>query len=111
LLTPGATYVRPDGQVVGTGQQLIDAGVFSLTERLVSGPWQSGDGAYRDSLTWTGSTDISSTGSAADTCDDWTLTTGPSGRLGRTFTTDSGYWDHGTQGCNVPSARLFCVEQ
>lgn len=36
----GATYVRPDGQVVGTGDDLIGG------RQLRSGIWQSGDGTY-----------------------------------------------------------------
>ena len=52
LLTPAATYVRVDGQVVGTGAQLVAAGV------LPNGLWQHRNGLYlnfTELVVWTGS--------------------------------------------------------
>src|SRR5262249_47770640 len=71
LLSAASTYVRPDGIVVGTGAE-IAAG------NLRSGIWQSGNGLYGARIfEFTGTSSISATpASIADTCSDWTVTTG-----------------------------------
>ena len=107
-LDPAAVYVRPDGQVVGTGQQLIDAATGSV--RLESGMWQSGDGAYFDATPWTGAASLTTVPAASDTCNDWSATTG-SGRVGRASLTTQGYWTGSPQDCNSQFIRLYCVEQ
>ncbi len=108
VLDAMATYVRPDGVVVGTGQELIEATVAPFTP-LVSGIWQTGAGTYLDVIAWTGSTGIPTVPNA-ETCTDWTATTG-TGRIGRSSFTMPGFWNSGTDNCNVLNARLYCVEQ
>jgi hypothetical protein len=107
-LNVNAVYVRPDGQVVGTGQQLIDTAAFG--DRLDSGMWQSGDGTYFGATAWTGANDLTTVGSASTTCDDWSLTTG-SGRFGNASLTIANYWAVGSTGCDSLFLRLYCVEQ
>lgn len=101
----GATYVRPDGQIVGTGQQIADGA------RLGNGIWQAGDGTYfGDEWIFTGSGSPALAGTAATTCNDWTATDTGAG----TFGIAAGildYWDSGgTRGCGE-SRRLYCVEE
>ena len=107
-LDSAAVYVRPDGQVIGTGQQLIDTAAVS--DRLESGFWQSGDGAYADATPWAGATNLTTLPAASDTCDDWSVTTG-SGRAGRASFTTQAYWTFGSLPCNSAFVRLLCVEQ
>ncbi len=109
LLDPTATYVRPDGVVVGTGQQIIDAGGADPNGKLASGIWQTGAGTYVDTLAWTGST-VTSTVPVSDTCTDWTsnMGTGIAGRSGFSLV---GFWNRESDDCDVGTARLYCVEQ
>jgi hypothetical protein len=109
LLDPTATYVRPDGVVVGTGQEIIDASGADPNARLDSGIWQTGAGTYLNTLAWTGST-VVSTLPSSDTCIDWSVTTG-AGLAGRSaFTTDD-FWNRESDSCDITTARLYCVEQ
>ena len=103
-------YVRPDGQVVGTGEQLIDTAVLILADRLDSGIWQSGDGTYFAATAWTGAGDLTTVPSTSTTCGDWSLTTG-SGQFGNPSLTTFNYWGVGTITCDSLFLRLYCVEQ
>ncbi len=108
VLDPMASYLRPDGVVVGTGQAIIDATQGAFTP-LVSGIWQFGDGTYFDGVVWTGSTAVTAV-PASDTCTDWSATSG-NGSTGRSAFTATGFWSNGTQTCDVAFVRLYCVEQ
>jgi hypothetical protein len=104
-----ATYSRPDGVVVGTGQQIIDSTSAPFTPPS-SGIWQTGTGMYLDSTVWTGSTSLASV-PVSDTCTDWTSTMG-SGGVGRsTFTAGGAFWSNGTSTCDILFSRLYCVEE
>ncbi len=107
-LDPSAVYVRPDGQVVGTGQQLIDVGAGPGV--LGTGIWQTGDGQYFQGTPWTGATSLTAVPDASETCDDWSVTTG-SGRQGAAVFTIKAYWSAGTSPCNSQFLRLYCIEQ
>jgi hypothetical protein len=76
LLDRAASYVRPDGVLVGTGQDLIDA--TESGKELAAGAWQTGDGTYVADgyFAFTGSSGLEHAGTATTTCDDWTSTTG-----------------------------------
>lgn len=106
-LTPGATYVRVDGQPVGTGADLIAAGL------LPNGLWQHGNGNYlnfTELFAWTGSNgDLTALGTAAGTCNDWTSTASPSGAVGLAVVKDARWWSYTTQSCSA-SYPLICVE-
>jgi len=107
-LTPGADYVRVDGQLVGTGAQLIAAG------SLPSGIWQHRDGTYLvagELVAWTGHNgDLTALGTAAGTCADWTSPAGPSGAVGLSAVDDARWWSFGTSACSTPGRYLICVE-
>lgn len=108
-LDPAAVYVRPDGQRVGTGQDLIDVAIASA--RLQGGIWQSGDGTYVVGATvWTGALNLTTTPNVSDTCGDWSLATG-SGRVGSSSYTTTSHWSDGSFGCTSAFIRLYCVEQ
>ncbi len=109
LLGPTTTYIRPDGIVVGTGQRIIDASGVDPNARLASGIWQTGAGAYLDTIAWTGTT-VLSTVPTSDTCGDWSSTTG-TGLAGRSGFTGVGFWNRSSENCDSTSARLYCVEQ
>ncbi len=110
LLSLGTTYIRPDGTAVGTGQDLIDDGVFSGTEYLESGIWQTANGGYLAAFVWTGSTNISNAPLASETCNDWTSSSG-NGNVGDSRSAQGGYWDGGAQNCSSMSVHLYCIEQ
>lgn len=108
VLDPMASYVRPDGVAVGTGQAIVDVTQGSFTP-LVSGIWQLGDGSYFDGVVWTGSSAVGAV-PTSDTCTDWTATTGD-GSTGRSSFTQTGFWTNGSQTCDSGFVRLYCVEQ
>lgn len=68
LLTAGTLYVRPDGQEIGTGAEIV-AGLAR------GGIWQSGNGTYWSGPAWAGSAMISDLGTFSSTCGDWTVPT------------------------------------
>jgi hypothetical protein len=105
-LVPGATYVRLDGQVVGTGAEIV-------TTDIRTGIWQAADGSYPASvaLVWTGhSGDLTATGTLAGTCMDWSSTSG-NGGVGLVAQSDVRWWAYGTMACSNASMRLLCAEQ
>ena len=70
MIDPTATYVRPDGIVVGLGADVISS-------TLKSGIWQQGNGLYQENrAVWTGSSTPADLGTTANTCSDWTKNTG-----------------------------------
>ncbi len=107
-LTPGATYVRVDGQIVGTGAELIAA------TGLPTGIWQHRNGIYlgpNDLLTWTGHNgDLTALGTTAGTCTDWTNPAGASGGSALAAVADARWWNFTNQACNLPAHYLICVE-
>jgi hypothetical protein len=95
-----ATYVRPDGQLVGTGQQVANLST-------VGGPWITAEGNIQSPVgVWTGVGVPAST----DTCNDWRdpLSTGSLGSLGadnwRAFAAGFG------ASCAF-TAHLYCIER
>jgi len=107
VLVTNQDYVRLDGQLVGTGAQII-AG------QPMTGIWQRGDGSYGPGRVWTGHTDLTNVGSAESTCNDWASTASASGRQGLTQTVRDWFWSFTTRTCSEtgPSAGyLYCVEQ
>jgi hypothetical protein len=107
-------YVRPDGQPVGTGEQLIAADGF-----LQSGIWQSGEGVYlpndADGLAGvlTGALNPTSVGLVGDTCNDWSDAAGT--RINGISNLASGdWWFRGDGGaCSATTTAgfsIYCVE-
>jgi len=117
LVNPAATYVRPDGQVVGSGADLLAGG--AALGLLQSGIWQSGNGTYRKNSgndfgrAWTGQTTLTQAGTAATTCDDWTNSglAGMTPIAGLYLDADSDWWSFGTRFCSDSGNRLYCIEQ
>ncbi len=110
VITASATYVRPDGQVVGTGTQIIAGG------DLLSGIWQSADLVYRQigfSRIWTGQTTLTASGTVASTCNNWADTTQTGARQGASPYADSDWWNFTTVACSATGGQvggLYCVE-
>lgn len=106
-ITPGATYVRVDGLVVGTGAQLIAGGV------LPNGLWQHRNGAYLTSTelaAWTGQNgDLNALGTTSSTCGDWTNGGIPLGAFGNAVVKDGRWWNWSPGPC-ATSRLLICVE-
>jgi hypothetical protein len=107
LIDPAANYVRPDGQLVATGAQL-------LTLSLTTGPWVLADGTMNGGLTafvWTGATDtaLTSPGTAESTCQDWQSTTG-TGNAGQFGFANVRSWFFVTGNPCTTAALLYCVE-
>ncbi len=114
VLADGQTYVRPDGQVVGTKEQIIATALApTAATRLQSGIWQSGDGTYRDGTVITGAADIIAPATVAETCDDWTDDAAPdSTGASLVANTGFGFWKPGIASpCNVTTRHIYCVEQ
>jgi len=107
-------YVRPDGQVVGSGAELLAGGAGNGT--LQSGIWQAGNGTYPNDPSlpddaWTGQTTLTQAGNTASTCNDWTSTSSVSGIVGVYGTADSTWWSLITRPCTDTGSRLYCIEQ
>jgi len=111
-------YVRPDGVVVGTGE---DIAAF----RARAGLWQASDGVYLSPLrtgsspdVWTGQTDFDRVGTNESTCNDWTGSEG-AGVTGRYDVQQRAFWGEpdaitssATRGvsCADPAgAHLYCI--
>jgi hypothetical protein len=99
------TYVRPDGQLVGTGRQIASL-------EMIAGPWQHADGTstpLSPNYVWTGSSRPTERATAETSCNDWQdpQGTGSGGLFGfshyRAWTYIIG-WD-ATRG-----AFLYCIE-
>lgn len=117
VLDPAARYVRPDGQVVGTGQQLLD---FANAQTAIeSGIWQSGDGVYivleeggRVPVT-TGGGRLNEIGAVETTCNDWT---DPAGRWANGILSfvNGQWWQNRSDNLCVPDDplgfRIYCVQ-
>lgn len=104
LIDAAATYVRPDGQLIGTGSLI-------LAHFMSAGPWVTANGRMlgREPV-WTGATtDLSAPGSLAATCSNWSDPggTGTSGIVSsgneRAWIAESG------QPCSSPK-HLYCAE-
>lgn len=106
-LHPFNTYVRVDGQLIGTVAQLANATL------LHSGIWQAGNGTYVPfEAAWTGSAAFALVGTQVQTCNNWTsMNSGPAiaGLPGATQV--PAWWSFNfNQNCSTP-LRLYCVEQ
>ena len=66
LLGAATLYVRPDGQEIGTGAELI-------AERARGGAWQQANGTYWSGQAWTGSATIDALGQVSSSCGDWVI--------------------------------------
>ena len=103
-------YVRPDGTLVGTGSLLVGLG------DLQSGIWQGSNGAYHatELSVWTGQMDLSTVGTLATTCGNWTDPTGSGAITGAfTFAETPLWWSAITNfPCSQPGANvaLYCVQ-
>jgi hypothetical protein len=118
VLTNGTRYVRPDGQFVGRGAEIVSAAApgvqGNVDDYLYTGIWQTGDGTYlneSDSAVWVG--DINITREGGSDCDDFTSATS-SGTVGDYRNSGAGFWDqeYGDRyrDCATPH-RFYCVEQ
>lgn len=113
-LVPAQTYIRPDGVRIGTGAEIIAAGVDVMPPNpplnaLRSGIWQWGNGTYDNSEVWTGAFDLTTPGDAVSTCNDW-QSSGGQGQLGSPWDTNRGFFAGRQYDCSV-SRPVYCVEQ
>jgi hypothetical protein len=108
-LVPDANYVRIDGQLVGTGQQIAD-------RVILTGIWQNADGSYRAPVrsigaVHTGSRTLTGMGSVAATCNDWTAALGSTTEaIGSVGTVNRNWWDRDSIGECEGTAPIYCVE-
>lgn len=111
VVDPSAQYVRPDGQAVGKGSDLVsDTGVKN-------GIWQAGNGEYVSDFVWTGSSSVGSTGAPEDNCDDWSSGSGLDAIVGQPLN-GARFWEQNPGGpaprraCDSePGFRVYCLEQ
>lgn len=130
-LNMNTLYVRMDGVPIGLGSEIVAAAQAGGI--LGSGLWQSVDGTYRDipnGRVWTGSADLTSLGSDAYTCANWTSgSKDRSGIQGGAFASSSWFFNFTNDRCDgglyytdgngnlvqiMPSGtygHLYCVEQ
>lgn len=108
LLNPSTTYVRIDGQLVGTGQEILNGAIHS-------GPWQQGNGSYfTNDAFWAGSSVITAEGTPDGTCNDWSMIASTNGVVGNANLAVGGIF--GTiqmhHACAEFDAEvLLCIEQ
>jgi hypothetical protein len=101
LLESGALYVRPDGQLVGTGTQVVSA--------TLGVPWIAADGSRVVVNVWTGES-MAELPTAADTCSDWTNPSG-TGIIGLSSADLQLAFNVVNQPVPCDSAsRLYCIE-
>ena len=103
--------MRPDGVVIGTGAQLVVAG---STTNLPSGIFQRANGLYLEttSSVYVGPASLSTIGTAANTCTNWTDPATPSAapNVGyANFATGAAF--NATTGDCSTARLLYCVEQ
>jgi hypothetical protein len=105
MIDPTATYVRPDGIIIGLGADL-------LAHTLKSGIWQQGNGQYLESrAVWTGSNSPSDLGTTANTCSDWTQNTGAM-FAGSSSSVDLSWWvDNIPWTCASTYTWSYCIEK
>jgi hypothetical protein len=105
MIDPTATYVRPDGVVVGLGADL-------LAGTLKSGIWQQGNGQYMENIAvWSGSDLPAEVGTSASTCSDWTQNTGAT-FAGASSATDISWWLDGQPWtCASTYTWSYCIEK
>jgi hypothetical protein len=105
MIDPTATYVRPDGIVVGLGSDL-------LASTLKSGIWQQGNGQYLENrAVWTGSNSPSELGTITSTCSDWTKNTGAM-FAGGSSSVDFSWWvDNIPWTCASTYTWSYCIEK
>lgn len=104
LLGAMQMYVRPDGQEVGTGAEII-AG------QARGGIWEFGNGSYPTTYlgAWTGSPGLDQLGSVASTCNNWTDPNQTAGLSGSVLGARTYFWASGPGPCNSQH-NLFCYE-
>lgn len=119
VLDMSASYVRPDGTFVATGAQMAATPAASATATpdpiLTSGVWQFGDGTYLQpqggsiQFTWTGQTTLTSLGTVASTCGNWT-DPNQTGFVGFPTETTYPWWNNVSSiGCTRP-LPIYCVQ-
>lgn len=104
-VNPDARYVRPDGQLVGSGRDILEG-------RLQSGIWVDGGKVYTSWPTWTGSADIHSVGTLQSTCNNYQSATGLgiAGESSRPW--DWKWWKGALVGWPCDAIGLiYCIEQ
>jgi len=106
LLTPTASYYRPDGVLIGTGNDIIGGD-------LQAGIWQRNDLSYAGGLVrvFTGSISINGVGTVDSTCNNYTTSTGTARMGAVNNAAGNTFWFHSTDACNTASRFLYCVEQ
>jgi hypothetical protein len=105
LIDPLATYVRPDGQRVGTGVDVLEM-------TLTAGLWVLGDGNMSNTfnpLVWAGADNPSTPGTAATTCSDWQTTNGTAD-VGLFGFSNQTAWHYANVGCDQDRTYLYCIE-
>lgn len=101
-LTPGANYVRADGQLIGSGADIA-------SRRLLTGIWTTADGQHPATRVWTGANTPNDLAAADSNCSNWQATSGRA-LTGVTSLSSERFWaDGGTVDCSTP-VLLYCVE-
>lgn len=111
LLDPSAVYVRPDGQRVGTGSELVATDGTGAALPPESGIWQFGNGQYANvanANVWTGSTTPGQTGT--NDCSGWSAGTGQ-GHTGFYQQLRGKAWWSWTDHACASTAYVYCVQQ
>jgi hypothetical protein len=120
VLNNPTRYVRPDGQFVGNGAEIVEAAApgvqGTVDDYLRTGIWQAGDGRYlneSDSWVWVGDINITR-GVGTGACGDWT-TPGPgSAIVGDYRRSNKFFWnlEGASPGRSCDNSyRFYCVEQ
>jgi hypothetical protein len=106
VLSATTNYVRADGVLVGTGDQLSTAGT------LESGIWQGADGTYRIGGGPAGTAMTGGPGGpASNTCTDWTSVNGTAVVGDYDVVTAGNWWNMPTLGsCQSPPKYIYCVQ-
>jgi len=105
LMDSTATYVRPDGALIGTVEHIT-------RQTMVTGPWLTSDGALLigSDAVWTGGSSVAEL-AAEQTCDDWRDPLGQGAQGSAIYSDFSAFGNRMiTTSCATP-ARVYCIEE
>jgi hypothetical protein len=112
------SYYAPNGQFIGTSDNLKNTTTFSRIPNFETGIWNQNGPTYVSGQTaaWTGAgcaNCVGTTGTTGSTCNNWTSNTLTAGALiGRVAISDSDFFDgFGPSSCASTSNRLYCFQQ
>jgi hypothetical protein len=105
LMDPNATYVRPDGALIGTAEHI-------RRQYMLTGPWITSDGAILvgSDAVWTGGSPTDQLG-VEQTCGDWRDPLAEGGQGSAKYHNFSAFGNPMIATSCSAAARVYCIEE